>query len=305
MTHSTHMKGAALAALCAFTFVACEGGAAAPTSPSATIGAGGAASNPDGTIVKATTPVGLVPLNDATAIGLTPTLSAQAGVGRFQTATPLPALAHRFQISTSDTFDPITQAGMGIQDSQGIIRFVVPAALTAGTKYFWRVRVELEDQPGTWSGTRAFTTTGTVAAVPVPTDPNAKRTPNPPAGQSLPLPDMRTELSRFNNASDSCPLGVKYVNNPWQDRVVDHFRTFDTRWGYNAKPTRSPADNGGRAVVAAGDELAYNYSSDPDEGTTQVHLVDILVQHCGTPTVGWRVFTGEEQGRWTGAGRLQ
>lgn len=304
MTYQTHLKGAALAALCAFTLVACEGGAGVPTSPSATVGSGGAASNPDGTIVKATTPIGLVPQHDATGVGLTPTLSAQAGVGRFQPPTPLPALAHRVQISTSETFDPVTQTGMGVIDSQGIVRFVVPTALTAGTKYFWRVRVELEDQPGTWSAVRAFTTTGTVAPVPVPTDPNAKRTPNPPAGQSLPLPDMRGELARFNDARDSCPRGLKYVNNPWQDRVIDHFRTFDTRWGYNAKPTRSAADNSGVAVIAAGDEVAYNFSSQADEGTTQVHLVDILIQHCGTPTVGWRVFTGEEPGRWTGAGRF-
>ncbi|MFA5911671.1 MAG: hypothetical protein WC815_23075 [Vicinamibacterales bacterium] len=300
MTYNTHLKGAALAAVCAVTLVACEGGMPAPTSPSAVVGSGGAA-NADGTIVKATTPAGLAPTADATGVSLTPTLVAQPGVGRFQTRS----LAHRFQISTSDTFDPITQSGIGALDSQGIMRFVVPTALTTGTKYYWRLRVEVDDQPGSWSATRAFTTTGTVAPTVRPDVPGEKRTPNPAAGQRLPLPDMRGELAKFNNASESCPRGLKYVNNPWQDRVIDHFRTFDTRWGYNAKPTKTAADNNGVAVVAAGDEAAYNYSSDTDQGTTQVHLVDMLVQHCGTPTVGWRVFTGEEPGRWTGAGRFQ
>jgi hypothetical protein len=121
-----------------------------------------------------------------------------------------------------------------------------------------------------------------------------------------PLPDMSGVLfSQFSNASDSCPRGLKYVNNPWQDRVIDTFRQVDQRWGYNAKPNRSAADNNGVPVVAAGDEAAYHWGDGTREGATEVHLVDMLVGHCGpTPTVGWRVFTGEEPGRWTGAGRF-
>jgi hypothetical protein len=91
-------------------------------------------------------------------------------------------------------------------------------------------------------------------------------------------------LAQFANASDSCPQGIKYIDNPWQDRVIDAFRQTDLRWSDNAKPTRTAADNGGVPAVAAGDEAAY---------------------HCGpTPAIGWRVFTGEEPGRWTGAGRF-
>ena len=131
-----------------------------------------------------------------------------------------------------------------------------------------------------------------------------KRTPDPAPGQRLPLPNVFSIVQQFSNASDSCPDGIKYIPNPWQNRVMDRLRQDDTRWGYNAKPTKTASDNGGRAVIAAGDEVAYNYSSDADEGTTQVHLVDILVSHCGNPMVGWRVFTGEEPGRWTGAGRF-
>ncbi len=300
MTYTTLLKGAALAAVCAVTLVACEGGMPAPTSPSAVVGSGGAASNPDGTTVKATTPVGLSPTNNATGVSLTPTLAAQPGTSKYG-APPIP---QRFQISTSETFDPVTQTGMGTLDGQGVSRWVVPTALTTGVKYFWRVRPEAEDQPGSWSATSAFTTTGTVVPPPRTDVPGEKRTPNPAAGQTLSLPDMRGELAKFSNASDSCPRGLKYVTNPWLDRVLDHFRTFDTRWGYNAKPTKTAADNGGVAVVAAGDEAAYNPTSLADEGNTSPLLVDMLVQHCGTPTLGWRVFTGEEPGRWTGAGRF-
>jgi hypothetical protein len=300
MTYKNHLKGAALAALCAVTLVACEGGMPAPTSPSAVVGSGGAASNPDGTTVKATTPVGLSPTNGATGTGLTPTLSAQAGVGKYGTG----AIPHRFQVSTAESFDPVVESGIGTYDAQGIVRYVVATALKTGTKYYWRTRPESGDQMGSWSGAVSFTTTGTVTPVATVDVPGQKRANNPAPGQTLPLPDMRGELAKFSNASDSCPQGLQYVLNPWLNRVIDHFRTFDTRWGYNAKPTRTANDNKGVPVVAAGDEGAYNPTALADEGNTSPLLVDMLVSHCGNPVIGWRVFTGEEPGRWTGAGRF-
>jgi len=35
-----------------------------------------------------------------------------------------------------------------------------------------------------------------------------------------------------------------------------------------------------------------------------VYLVDMLLSHCGSPQLTWRVFTGEEPGFWSGAGRF-
>jgi hypothetical protein len=115
---------------------------------------------------------------------------------------------------------------------------------------------------------------------------------------------MRGVLARFADARDSCPQGLKYINNPWQDRVIDAFRQIDSRWGYNAKPNRSAIDNNGVPVVAAGDEAAYHYGPGPSHGSPDVHLVDMLISHCGSPQITWRVFTGEEPGIWTGAGRF-
>ena len=300
MFNTTYFKGAALAAACALTFAACEAGTPSPTSPSAVVGLGGNAYS-DGSDLKVYPPNPAFPLNEATGVNLIPTLIAQQARGRFQTAsTP-----HRFQVSTAADFSANLQQGMGEIDAQGVVRFAVNGTLTTATKYYWRARAEFEDAAGSWSNVFTFTTTGTAAAPPSsPTDPNAKRTPNPAPGTRLPLPNMFHIVQQFSNASDSCPEGIKYIPNPWQNRVIDRLRQEDTRWGYNAKPTKTAADNGGRPVIAAGDEAAYNYSSDPDEGTTQVHLVDMLVSHCGTATVGWRVFTGEEPGRWTGAGRF-
>jgi len=101
-----------------------------------------------------------------------------------------------------------------------------------------------------------------------------------------------------------CAGGGCHLRIPGIDRA--NLRTLDTRWGYNGKPTRTPADNGGNPVVAAGDEIAYHYGSGPDQGSTDVYLIDILLGHCGpTPSVTFRHFTGEEPGFWTGAGRLR
>ena len=137
-----------------------------------------------------------------------------------------------------------------------------------------------------------------------------RRTADPPAGQRIPMPDIRRTIEeiaarRPELIAQSCPRGIKYVTNPWLDYMVDELRKLDTRWGYNAKPNRTASDNEGVPVVAAGDEIAYHFSAGPDEGSPDVYLIDILLGHCGpNPSVTFRVFTGEEPGRWTGAGRF-
>jgi hypothetical protein len=136
------------------------------------------------------------------------------------------------------------------------------------------------------------------------------RAPDPAAGQRLPMPDVQAFVraavdARPDLLAQSCPDGLKYVTNPWLDYMVGRLRTLDTRWGYNGKPTRTAADNNGVPVVAAGDEVAYHFGAGPDEGSPDVYLIDILEGHCGSsPRVTYRVFTGEEPGRWTSAGKF-
>jgi len=76
----------------------------------------------------------------------------------------------------------------------------------------------------------------------------------------------------------------------------------DTRWGYNWK----------RGVVGdpSLDVLAYHRYRGPDEGATEVYLVDIILGHCGdAPTATWIDITQVTReagaiGRWTGRGRF-
>lgn len=138
------------------------------------------------------------------------------------------------------------------------------------------------------------------------------RTPDPPAGQRLPLPaNAQALIEQIASArmdllvQQSCPRGLKYVRNPWLDYMVDELRKRDTRWGYNAKPNRTAADNSGVPVEVAGDEITYHFGAGADEGSQDVYPIDILLGHCGpTPSLTFRVFTGEEPVRWTGAGRF-
>jgi hypothetical protein len=165
---------------------------------------------------------------------------------------------------------------------------------------------------GQLAGSGTVTPAPTLPPVaPNPPSPVNGRTPDPPAGYRLPLPSYAQAMVQQLAATapdmrtQSCPRGLKYVNDPWQDYIVDGLRKMDSRWGYNAKPNRTAADNNGVAVVAAGDEITYHWGIGPDQGSTEVYSIDILAGHCGsTPSLTWRDFTGEEPVIWTGAGRF-
>lgn len=300
MNYRIQMKFVALA-VCAAVAMACESGMRSPVSPSAVVG-GVSALNPDGSNLKVNAPLALSPLFEATNISITPTLAARGSTGNYATGV---VLSYRFQVADSDNFSNILATGTGVTDGSNVTRWTVDPALTANKRVLWRLRAELGDAVGPWSNVMAFTTAGAGTPTGPTTTSTGPRTPDPAPGVRLPLPDMRSVLANFSDASQSCPRGLKYVNNPWQDRVIDAFRQVDTRWGYNGKPTRTASDNNGVPVVAAGDEAAYHYSAGPDQGSPDVHLVDMLGGHCGgSPSLTWRVFTGEEPGFWTGAGRF-
>ena len=287
-----------LAALALLISIACGSTPDTPISPTGAAGASTAA-NADGSTLKVGPPELVDPVGGVPGISTNATLAALPSQVRY--AGDL-SFAHRFQVSDSAGFGTILASGIILSQGDALMR--LPVALPAGRQVFWRVRAEQDNRVGPWSITETFSTVAT--GTPAPAPGAGPRTPDPAPGQRLPLPTyIQAVVAEFADASDSCPLGVKYVNNPWQDRVMDKLRTLDTRWGYNAKPTRRPEDNGGRPVVAAGDEIAYHFSAGPDQGSADVYLVDILEQHCGpNPRITYRHFTGEEPGVWTGAGRF-
>ena len=291
-------------AVCATVAIGCSDAMPSPVSPSA-VAESSSALNADGSNLKVTAPIPLLPLFEVTNVAVTPTLAAIGSKSVNEVTTPL---SYRFQVSENDSFSTLVASGSGAVDASNIVRFTVDTALSQSKRYVWRVRAEMQDAAGPWSALGAFTTVGAggvTSGTPSPGGPAGPRPPDPPPGQRLPMPDMQGVLARFSDASDSCPRGLKYVNNPWQDRVIDAFRQIDSRWGYNGKPTKSAAiDNNGVPVTAAGDEAAYHWGGGPSQGSFDVHLVDMLVGHCGgSPSLTWRVFS-DEPGFWTGVGRF-
>jgi hypothetical protein len=138
---------------------------------------------------------------------------------------------------------------------------------------------------------------------------NTVRVADPDPGTTLGMPDVSALIARINNERpglifQSCPTGRKYENNPWQDYVIDRLRQYDTHFGYNAKPTRGPADNNGFPVIAAGDEFTFFAGSGPAQGSSAVYAFDMLFDHCGSrPELTYRDIA-PEPAIWTGAGRF-
>jgi hypothetical protein len=139
---------------------------------------------------------------------------------------------------------------------------------------------------------------------------NSVRVPDPDPGTFLGMPDVASLVARFAagdrpTRQNTCPTNRKYDPSPWQDRLVAFLRTYDTRFGYNSKPTRTPADNNGFPVIAAADEITFFAGSGPMEGSPNVYAFDVLISTCGDddPAIGWRNIA-PEPAKWTGAGRF-
>ena len=274
-----------------------------PVSPSAATG-GTSALNSDGSNLKATAPNAVFPLPDATSVPVEAILTVQAAKGTQITSS----FPHRFEVSDSESFATLLSSGNGSIDSQGLMRYFT-SALPAARRVYWRSRAESGDKYGPWSQVLSFTTIGTTTPTTptTPTDPNAPvvgpRPSDPPAGSRLPLPNARPFIDALSGSltpQSSCPFGRKYSSSPFLDRLVDSLRASDARWGYNAKPTRTAADNNGVPVTCAGDEIAYHYGAGESLNSPNVYLIDAIGGHCGpTPSTTYRDFTGEEPGRWT------
>lgn len=158
------------------------------------------------------------------------------------------------------------------------------------------------------------------------------RTPDPPAGERLPMPYVRDLVFQFAgeaigqgllNPQVACPTrnagpyqdatheleARKTQTNAYINYIVGRLRQIDTRFGYNAKPTRAWVPS-----IIAGDEIAYHYGSDAPEGSPNAYAIDVLGGHCtgvgvvpnnnvDRHTPDYRPFFNEFV-RWTSAGRF-
>jgi hypothetical protein len=267
-----------------------------PMSPSATPGTGTVAAVPEGSpTLKANTPGSPSPGNGATTeLGpqntIPVTLSASNAVATHANGV---ALSHRFQLFEGSTLlaEPLVPAG------NGRTSWTVTTQLKFDTTYTWRVRAELTDGYAAWSSNWTFKT----PAAPVS---GANRTPDPPPGSRLPLPDRsRVVNAAFAARPDLVRRSCQDRGGTWEflDYLVDELRKEDNRWGYNGKR--------GNANDPSQDIVDYHWGAGPSENSTGVYIIDIMLGHCGSPSPAWIDQTGVTInsgtiGRWTGRGRF-
>jgi hypothetical protein len=268
-----------------------------PLSPSATPGAGTVSAVPEGTpTLKANTPGSPSPASGATTeLGpsntIPVTLSVATAVATHSTGV---ALAHRFQLFEGSNLlaEPLVPA------ASGRTSWTVTAQLKFDTVYTWRARAELSDAYAAWSPNWTFRT----PAAPVS---GANRTPDPPPGSRLPLPNRANVVNAaFAARPDLVRRSCQSHGGTWEfaDYLVDKLREEDNRWGYNGKR--------GNANDPSEDIVDYHWGAGPSNNSTQVYIMDFMLGHCGSsPSPAWIDQTSETAnqgsiGRWIGRGRF-
>lgn len=183
-----------------------------------------------------------------------------------------------------------------------------PDALAANRTFGWRVRASANPPGGSAVAARATATTGRDAVIvsdwseifTFNTTSGGPRTPDPPPGGMLPLPNLEPlvfQLAAMHPAelADSC----QEDGGTWEfmDLAFEAFRMTDTRWGWNCKR--------GNCGDISLDVLAYHYGAGPSEGSTEVYIIDIIGGHCGPgPSPAWidqtdATAANGDVGRWS------
>jgi len=283
----------AAAACVLLAAIGCSDGPNAPTAP--TVGANGSAdASADGSTLKAFPPTATSPKGDERLSTRKPTLIATNTTGKYVNSS----FAYEFQL-TNDAGALVRSTTL--PGGAGTTTWAYPDDLDRDTPYRWRVRATLEGSVGPWSTVARFFTV------------KENRTPNPAPGQKLPLPNMYSTvtkvvndnpgiLSKKRSCQDAAYGGDPVTGWEFMDKTVDALRLVDSRWGYNGKR--------GNANDPSVDVVDYNYGNQPDEGTTNVYIIDILGGHCGSdPSPSWIdntavTINSGTIGRWISRGRF-
>lgn len=184
------------------------------------------------------------------------------------------AAGYRVDVATTPGGAPMASQPVGPQTTA-----VSNPSAPAGTYY---VKVTVLNA----CGLSATSAEATVVITPPPAGTN--RTPNPPAGQRLPLPNRQAvteEVGRQYAGEIRNSCRDTGGNNDWLFRLVQRLRQEDTRWGLNWKR--------GRIGDPSQDVVTYNWGSQTDENTREIYVIDVIGGHCGpSPGPTWINQTG-------------
>ena len=267
--------------------LACNSAPSAPTNPDAGVpGSGEAAA--DGSTLKVTAPTLMSPVNDIQLDTRQPTMVVANSTGRFVNR----AFTYEFQLLSDG--GSVVRTQMVSQGTSTTTSWIYPEDLERDTPYRWQVRARLNELAGPWSSRGRFITV------------KEKRAADPPPGGRLPFPAwgaaivVRVAAQRPDLLRRSC----QDDGGTWEflDLVVDTLRVEDSRFGYNCKR--------GNCNDPSKDIVDYHWGRGPDEGSSEVYIIDTLLSHCGAnPAPTWIDQTGITLssgtiGRWTSRGRF-
>ncbi len=136
-----------VAILTAAATIACSEGAQSPVSPSAAPGS--TAANPDGSTLKVGAPVLLSPVGGVRVESRRPTFVFNNASGKFASVN----LAYRLELlDGAGNF----VAARAVQQGAGPTTYDLDTELVYNVDVQWRVRAEIDGQPGPWSSTETF-----------------------------------------------------------------------------------------------------------------------------------------------------
>lgn len=125
------------------------------------------------------------------------------------------------------------------------------------------------------------------------------REPDAAGGAALPTPGYARNIilslgSQYQGELNNSCL-ERGGNNRWLFRVVAELRKIDKRWGLNWKR--------GNVGDMSQDIVTFNWSSDPDEGTVNTRVYDIIGNHCGSGNYAAqfdeKTILGSTGAKWT------
>ena len=227
-------------------------------------------------------------------------------------------VVYRFEVSNNAQMSPAMAVVTSSPGSDGNTTMTL-GELPYDTVLYWRIHGTDGTKQSAYSQTLSFRTGPPPPPPPppvvvpppggggvpggVPKGPGG-RTPDPNGGR-LPLPNMSHIVAAVARANPGAlQNSCQSHGGSWQfmDQVVDTLRTYDTRWGYNGKR--------GNAGDPSHDVIDYHYGGGPDQGSTDVYIIDIIGGHCGSnPSPTWGDVTditinSGAIGRWISRGRF-
>jgi hypothetical protein len=263
-----------------------------PTGPTVSV-AGAPEAAADGSTLKVTAPTPLGPMNDDRLQNRRPTMQIANSSARFpdahrDLAGSLAGISYQFELL--DASNAHVSSSPHVAGGSGTTSYAYPQDLERDTQYRWRARAVLDGAVGPWSTPASFVTA------------RQFRTPDPPPGQRLPLPNrFRVVQQVASQRPDLLSRSCQEHGGTWEfmDLLVDTLREEDTRWGYNCKR--------GNCGDPSLDVIAYHWGRGPDEGSPNVYAIDVIIQHCGdNPVPAWLDLTDPfgAGAAWTSRGRF-